>query len=68
MLSGGRTMSRTLDWRDDTTLFAAAADVYPRSAKATYQLADGLVRRGQLSEALPMLRRVIEIEPMYHYA
>ena len=68
VLSGARTMTRTLDWRDDDTLFAAAAAVYPRSAKASYQLADGLVRRGQLREAMPMLRKVISIEPTYHYA
>lgn len=65
---GARTMVRTLDWRDDTYLFASAAEAYPRSAKALYQLADGLVKRGNVAEALPMLRRVLDIEPTYHCA
>ena len=66
--AGARTMRRNLDWRDDTTLFTAAAAAYPRSAKAHYQLADGLVRRGREAEAVPLLHRVLAIEPDYHYA
>ena len=63
-----RTMRRNLDWRDDTSLFTSAAAAYPGSAKAHYQLADGLARRGQTAEASELLRRVLAIEPDYHYA
>ena len=61
-------MRRNLDWRDDETLFGAASAAYPRSAKATYQLADRLVQQGKHAEALPLLSRALEIEPTYHYA
>ena len=66
--AGARTMRRNLDWRDDTSLFTSAAAAYPGSAKAHYQLADGLARRGQTAEASELLRRVLAIEPDYHYA
>lgn len=65
---GARTARRNVDWRDDDTLFTAAAAAYPRSAKAAYQVADGLVRRRRLDEATPLLRRALEIEPTYHFA
>ena len=68
VLGGARTMSRNLDWSDDESLFTAAAAAYPRSAKATYQLADGLVQRGNLSQAKLLLHKALSIEPGYHYA
>ena len=66
--AGARTMRRNLDWRDDTRLFTAAAAAYARSAKAHYQLADGLMQRGRPAEALPLLHTALAIEPNYHYA
>uniref|UniRef100_A0A7S3EUY2 Uncharacterized protein n=1 Tax=Haptolina ericina TaxID=156174 RepID=A0A7S3EUY2_9EUKA len=66
--SGARTARRNCDWRDDASIFGAAALAYPNSAKATYQIADGLVQRGQVEKALPLLHRSLELEPDYHYA
>ena len=65
---GARTVSRTLDWYDDATLFGAAAAAYPRSAKAVYQIADGLMQAGRTAEAVPLFHRALAIEPNYHYA
>lgn len=66
--AGARTMARNLDWRSDATIFGAAAEAYPRSAKAAYQLADGLVQAGRAADAVPLFQRVLSIEPDYHYA
>ena len=65
---GARTVSRTLDWYDDASLFGAAAAAYPRSAKAVYQIADGLMQAGRTAEAVPLFHRALAIEPNYHYA
>ena len=99
--AGARTMRRCVDWRDDTSLFTAAASayprsakvwlptcwpltaglptidrlpltsdlrLYPRSAKAIYQLGDGLVQRGRATEAMGHFHAALAIEPLYHYA
>ena len=60
-----RTARRNVEWRDDEALFGSAAEAYPRSAKAIYQLADGLVQLGREAEAEIGFRRAIEIEPKY---
>ena len=58
--AGARTMRRCLDWHDDHSLFSAAAAAYPASAKATYQVADGLVRAGRREEAVPLFQRELQ--------
>ena len=65
---GARTARRNRDWANDVTLFGAARFAYPDSAKAIYQIADGLVQRGSPEEAVPLFRRALELEPEYHYA
>lgn len=61
---------RTLDWRDDSTLFASAVQVTPRSARSHYGLGRALQVAGRTEEAIEAYGRAVEIYPRYaeaHY-
>ncbi|MCP3902284.1 MAG: tetratricopeptide repeat protein [Planctomycetes bacterium] len=60
-----RSWSRSLDWRDDGTLFAAAAEVCDASPRAHYILGMLHSRSGREDEALEQMRKVIERYPDY---
>lgn len=67
-LAGGnlaRSIVRDGDWRDDLTLFAAATEATPRSARAHYNYGSALRRAGRPAEAATVLARAIEIAPSW---
>jgi tetratricopeptide (TPR) repeat protein len=68
LLAGGnlaRSVVRDGDWRDDLTLFAAAAEASPRSARAHYNHGAALRRAGRPEEAAAALALAIEIAPAW---
>jgi Flp pilus assembly protein TadD len=54
---------RNRDWHDTTTLFWAALDAYPGSARVQGGIGKQLMREGRPTEALEYLRRAIRIFP-----
>lgn len=65
-----RTWVRNGDWRDNETLFRAAIQTYPQSAKAHAGLGQALVDKGDWIGALNSLERALAIYPNYaaaHY-
>ena len=63
-------VERSHQWRTPVTLFEAAAEAYPRSARAHMELASAYGRRGRSEEAIEHFRRSIAIIPDYaaaHY-
>ncbi len=65
LLLAARTSLRCLDYRSESTLFAAAARAVPESAKAHYLLAGALVREDRLEEAEREYRRAAKINPRF---
>ncbi len=63
-----RTWVRNGDWRDSETLFRAAIQTYPQSAKAHAGLGQVLVDRGDSIGALNALQRALSIYPNYDAA
>jgi tetratricopeptide (TPR) repeat protein len=68
LVHAGRAWTRSADWRDNETLFRAAVDAYPRSAKAHQGLGAALQERGDLIGALESYQRAIAIYPGYDVA
>lgn len=64
----GRTALRSLDFRDNTRLFAVTARDQPRSAQAQLYRAFDLLERGQLQAAVPHLAAAREIDPRQGWA
>lgn len=65
-----RTWVRNGDWHDNETLFRAATQTYPQSAKAHGGLGQILVDKGDWIGALSELERALSIYPSYaaaHY-
>ena len=60
-----RTLTYAAVWQNDSTLFRAAADSNPASAKIQHRLALVLVAEGNSQEALEAYRRALEIYPGY---
>jgi Tfp pilus assembly protein PilF len=60
---GARTSARCREWRDDGTLFAAAARAQPRSPRAWFVLGLRAADRGDDARALELFSRVIELWP-----
>jgi tetratricopeptide (TPR) repeat protein len=60
-----RTIVRNRDWRDDETLFRAAAEAHPRCARAELAVGKALLatRPPRTQEALDPLDRCIEVLP-----
>jgi protein O-mannosyl-transferase len=68
ILVGGnlaRTVARDREWRDEVTLFAAAVEATPRSARSWNNLGAALLRAGRPEEALEALRVAVEIAPQW---
>lgn len=61
----GRSWARTLDWKDDLTLFRATTAVSPRSAKAWTNLSVTYLERDRVPEALSASERALELLPGY---
>jgi tetratricopeptide (TPR) repeat protein len=62
-LYGARTVDRNRDWRDDSTLFAAALDVVPRSSRMHLYSGRYLSQIGRYDEAIERLEESLEILP-----
>lgn len=60
---GVRTWERNGDWRDEITAHAVAVRTAPMSAKTLSNWGTDLVRQRRYAEALPFLRRSLEIHP-----
>lgn len=60
---GVRTWERNRDWRDELAAHAAAVRTAPRSAKTLSNWGTDLVRQRRYAEAIPFLRRSLEIYP-----
>jgi tetratricopeptide (TPR) repeat protein len=68
LLIGGnlaRAVVRDGDWRDDLTLFAAAVETTPRSARSWTNLGAALARAERHEDAAAALARAIEIAPRW---
>ncbi|HEX6852479.1 MAG TPA: tetratricopeptide repeat protein [Candidatus Polarisedimenticolaceae bacterium] len=63
LLLSARSAVRTLDWRDDVSLFQAAVAVDPRSAVALENLGTALKDRGDLSGARSAWERALRAQP-----
>ena len=59
-----RTWIRNADWQNDFTLFSAAVETTPRSAKAHYNLAIACENRGETALALRHFREALAIYPL----
>jgi protein O-mannosyl-transferase len=62
---GTRTVIRNRDWKDNFTLFSAAVEVVPGSAKAHALLGQEYLRRGQLDSAHSELCLAVRIFPNF---
>jgi tetratricopeptide (TPR) repeat protein len=60
---GARTVVRNRDWRDDLSLFGAAVQASPNSAKAHYNLGVAYDKRGDTDAAMLHLRQALQIHP-----
>jgi hypothetical protein len=65
---GVRTIHRNLDWRDQATLFAAAARTSPNSARVRMNHGVELLRAGKAQEAVREFEAAIAILPGYAHA
>jgi tetratricopeptide (TPR) repeat protein len=61
----GRSWARSLDWKDDLTLFRATTTVSPRSAKAWTNLSVALLERNRVPEALDASGCALKLFPGY---
>jgi Flp pilus assembly protein TadD len=68
VLLGSRTWLRNRDWRDDFSLFSAAARVSPRSARVRYNLGNAFRRRGDLAAAEDNYRASLALYPGFEAA
>jgi protein O-mannosyl-transferase len=68
VLLGSRTWLRNRDWRDDFSLFSAAARISPRSARVRYNLGNAFRRRGNLTEAEDNYRASLALFPEFEAA
>jgi tetratricopeptide (TPR) repeat protein len=58
-----RSFSRTMDWRDDFTLFKKTAKAVPNSARAQYNFGFALMKKGNMKEAAHYLEKSNELVP-----
>jgi protein O-mannosyl-transferase len=59
----GQTSARCLDWRDELTLFRAAAAAGSRSPRVWFNLGNGFMRAGRVAEAVPAYEQAIRLAP-----
>jgi len=62
---GVRTWARSIDWRNDETLFTAAIRAEPRSARSHFIVGSLHGKRGEIPQALDLLDRTVELYPDY---
>jgi tetratricopeptide (TPR) repeat protein len=55
-------------WRDDITLFTAAAELAPNSTKVQHKLGEELLRAGEIEASLPPLQKALDIAPDNQFA
>lgn len=63
-----RTWARNRDWQNNFTLFSAAAQVAPNSAKVHCNLAVALDDRGNVDQAMLSYRKALAIYPPFAWA
>jgi len=63
-----RSWTRNRDWQNNFTLFAAAAQVAPNSAKVHCNLAVALDDRGDIDQAMLSYRKALAIYPPFAWA
>ncbi len=62
---GALTWQQTQAWRDPLTLWRHAVRIYPGASKAQNNLANALVHRGRVVEAIEHYRQALRIDPDY---
>ena len=62
---GVRSWSRSIDWRNDETVFSAAIRAQPRAARSHFIVASLAGDRGETEAALLGLERTLELYPEY---
>jgi len=62
---GGRTIARTSDWKNETTLFAVTATSSPGSARAQLNVGNDARRHGRIQAAATAYRKALQIKPDY---
>jgi tetratricopeptide (TPR) repeat protein len=60
-----RTVTGTVVWKDEMTLFGKAVQLSPNSPTANFDFGVTLAQQGKLEDALVYLRRATEISPNY---
>ena len=60
---GARTISGTLDWRNNLDLFSRAVEVSPQSSRAHFGLGNEYFRQGRISDAVKEHQKAIAIFP-----
>ncbi len=65
VLLGVRTFLRSREWESNLTLFAAAAEASPRSARVQANHAQALFKADRLEESLAAARRATLLHPAY---
>jgi tetratricopeptide (TPR) repeat protein len=60
-----RTVTRTLDWKDEPTLFQKTVDMSGDNARARGNLGVSLYQREHYPEALAQFQRAVELNPGY---
>jgi len=63
-----RTLSRNLDWRDETTLFQKTTAVASDNERAHLNLGNAHLRAGRFTEAVAAFQRSLEVNPRYDLA
>ncbi len=63
MFYGTNTVLRNRDWKDGVTLWSITTQRFPECARAHYSLAMSHMRRGEVSQVEPSLRKALDIEP-----
>jgi Flp pilus assembly protein TadD len=61
-----RTFSRSLEWKDNLTLWTSTIERFPENYHARYHISDVLRDRGDKERALKELKESIRLEPDFH--
>lgn len=65
---GVRTFTRTLDWRDDISLWSADLSTYPNSAYAHYSLGNALMEKQEYEKAQLQFEMAVSNNPNFAVA
>ncbi len=66
VLGGARTVLRSLEWKDDLTLWTSTIKRFPENYHARYHFSDVLRERGDDERALKELKESVRLEPDFH--